>query len=442
MYSYLYCLLILITLFGCSSSIGPVEEEQPERKLSMLEETNIWIYRYMNHRYLWRDDIPDSISCDFSKTPTSFFESLLSHKDRFSYVGFSSRSVNSNNYGFAYQKVHDKLGKEYWAVLYTISSEAKHTLKRGMLLSPNYLTDSYGIFSIVDNESGLVTNQDVILSAKPYTRAAANNTVYIDSIYTLAKKKIAYLCYLQFDDAHDFFSSINKFAENKIDELVLDLRYNPGGYERTCKTLCNALVNQSAYGQIFVKHSYNKLVAAENKAMYGDECTYEYYQEPFNSNTPILGEVCSYLDLKRIYILTSSHSASCSELSIISLRPFMDVIVIGENSTGKGVGMQATSIPNFNYMLVPITFQFYNALDETVPENGIVPDIYVPDGYLTSQKQLGEIEEPLLNAALQNILGKHSKGVNLCNYDCAHFEPMGDPSFLSEFKQNCNTYEN
>lgn len=443
-------ILFLLPIFGCSSSsdVELVEEEQPSHELSVVEETNLWIYQYMNHHYLWRDDIPDSTICDFTKVPVSFYKSLLSQKDRFSYVEFSTRTIT--NYGFAYQIVRDYQGTDYWAVLYTISPEAKSQLKRGMILYPQVLGADIATFTIVDAEQDCLTKRSVTLHTYPQTRATSSSTVYLDSIYTVEDLKVGYLCYLQYLEARDFYPSFNKFADAQVDELILDLRYNPGGYEKTCKTLCNAIVDESAYNNIFVKHSYNSIVAAENKVKYGDEYTYVYYDKPKDTHeSNVLGEVCPSLNLKRIFILTSEHSASCSELTIISLRPFMDVIVIGENTTGKGVGMQPTNIPNFNYTLVPITFRFYNALDETVPNSGLNPDVYVPDGYLTSKKQLGDIEEPLLRTAMELIIGKDDFDSTKVSYASAmgtstlfNLTPIGEPSFVIEYKQNSNYYEN
>lgn len=422
-------------------------EEQPVNELSLAEKTNAWIYNYMNHYYLWRDDLPDSLDCNFKLTPTEFFQTLLSNKDRFSYVGFSSRSGNSDtavpNYGFAYQRMKGIDNKEYLYVLYVSSVQAKSKgISRGDLLFTRDLGKTVASFDIIDQSaSNFPALKTVLLEITPSSRnAAKNETVYMDSIYAVENKKIGYLCYLEFNQAGDFYDSMAKFVEAGIDELVLDLRYNPGGYEKTCKTLCNAIVNASAYGNVFVQHSYNEIVSNENFLKYGDKRTYSYFSTPneegYGNN--IMGEICRLLNLNRVYILVSQHSASCSELTIISLKAYMDVVVIGENSTGKGVGMQVVSVPNFNYELAPITFRFYNALDETVPETGLVPDYFIPDGYSTSKRNLGDIEEPLLQCAIRIITGKLQPNVNWSlniNTGNSLLIPIGEPSFVTEYNQ-------
>ncbi len=439
-------ILFLILTTGCSSPAENADEELSVDELSLAEKTNIWIYSHMNHYYLWRDDLPDSLSCDFTLTPTQFFETLLSDKDRFSYIGFASRTglnASASDYGFAYQRMAAADGKEYLYVLYVSSCQAKHAgISRGSLLYPHGIDGNTALFDVMElSESGLKPDRTISLDKTEASRASyINKTVYKDSVYNVNGKKTGYMCYLEFDEAKDFYESMNKFADAGIEELVLDLRYNPGGYEKTCKTLCNSIVNSSAYEKIFVKHSYNDIVAAENMAKYGDELTYTYFTTPREYGGNVMGETCPSLNLRRVFILTSKHSASSSELAIISLRPYMDVVVIGENSTGKGVGMEVVSIPNFNYALAPITFRFYNALGETVPETGIVPDYYVPDGYSTNKRELGDTQEPLLQCALNIIAGRadnrnaqyNEEGISTRGI---RLTPVGEPSFVTRFKQ-------
>lgn len=441
-------ILFLILITGCSSPAENADEELQVDELSLAEKTNIWIYNHMNHYYLWYDDLPDSLSCDFTLTPTQFFETLLSDKDRFSYIGFDSRTKLNTlapDYGFEYQRMTASDGKEYLYVLYVSSYQAKHAgISRGNILHPHNIGDSIVLFDIMElSESGLTSNHTIRLDKIEVSRSSyVNETVYKDSVYDVNGKKIGYMCYLEFDKAKDFYASMNKFADAGIEELVLDLRYNPGGYEKTCKTLCNSIVNSSAYDKIFVKHSYNDIVAAENMAKYGDELTYTYFTTPREYGSNVMGETCPSLNLNRVFILTSKYSASSSELAIISLRPYMDVIVIGENSTGKGVGMEVVSIPNFNYTLAPITFRFYNARGETVPETGIVPDYYIPDGYSTNKRDLGDTKEPLLQCALNIIAGKADTANKHTQYNAERINigdlrltPVGEPSFVTRFNQ-------
>lgn len=66
----------------------------------------------------------------------------------------------------------------------------------------------------------------------------------------------------------------------------------------------------------------------------------------------------------RVYCLVGNGTASASELVINSLEGIdLDVILIGEKTTGKNVGMEYEeyTVRNNTYRVVPITFQSYNA---------------------------------------------------------------------------------
>ena len=105
--------------------------------------------------------------------------------------------------------------------------------------------------------------------------------------------------------------------------------------------------------------------------------------------------------MKRLYTITSKNTASASEATISCLRPYMPVYIIGETTTGKGTGMRTFSNTKCRIDISPLTFRYYNADHETVPDSGLTPDLYCPDGYNTRKKDIGDINEPLLSATLQ-----------------------------------------
>ena len=82
----------------------------------------------------------------------------------------------------------------------------------------------------------------------------------------------------------------------------------------------------------------------------------------------------------------------------------MDVITIGERTTGKGVGMETFSNKNCKYKLVPITFQYYNANNETVPTEGLLPDYYVEGALDVDIETIGMMSEPLLHETIRIIM--------------------------------------
>lgn len=134
MRSILGFILLLLGVAGCSSEDNILDEATTTTIEYKYLAHNQWIYAQMNHNYLWRDDMPDSLDCDYGLTPPDFFESLISPKDRFSYLTNNSayHPANFCNYGFAYQMYADRKGNQALQILYTTSEEAKsHGMKRG-----------------------------------------------------------------------------------------------------------------------------------------------------------------------------------------------------------------------------------------------------------------------------------------------------------------------
>lgn len=428
-----------LTLFNtsCATTDDDMPEVvvQPTIEWSKAEEINHWIYEQMNHHYLWRDDLPDSLSCDYTLTPKEFFETLLSDKDRFSYFSQkSSRSTPSAPLGFAYQE-YDFKGDKLLQVLYVKSANAQLAgLKRGDFVKViQREINLIKLEKISFYNNNIRSTQELCYSID--SRAKVNETVQVDTIYNINGKNIGYLCYLEFDAPADFAGAFSKFKDSDIDELILDLRYNPGGLVKTCQRLCNMIVPESAYGKLFQQSSYNDIISKENLIRYGDERTYTYFDIPDNQDSHF-GPKYQYLNLSKLYVITSKSTASASEATINSLKPYMDVIVIGENTVGKGVGMYTLSSSKFKYSLVPITFRFYNANGETVPDSGITPDYYIEDGNLTHKKDLGDLAEPLLAKAIELITSIPSAPIiqsRSWQFNDNSLIPIGEPSYITEF---------
>lgn len=428
---------IILSLFftGCVSEEdipgGTPPVTSPE--WSDAEVINHWIYSQMNHYYLWRDDLPDSTSCDYTIAPRNFYEGLLSDKDRFSYLT-QNPDWRPQATGFAYQDYLTESGERISEVLYVTSANARTAgLRRGDFVKIEELTGSHVTLSVL-NLCDNIIEIGRSLSYSIDSRASLNESVYMDSVYDIEGQRIGYLCYLEFDEPDDFYESFKKFASSNIDNLILDLRYNPGGLVSTCRKLCSLIAPSTAYGQIFQQSSYNEIVAKENFTKYGNEMTFSFFDSP-DTEGPTFGKKFSYLKLPKIFILTSSNTASASEATINSLRPYMDVVIIGEQTVGKGVGMFTISRKEIKYALVPITFRFYNSQGETIPEDGIIPDYYVPDGYKTLKRELGELEEPLLRQAMSLIIpGLYdAMPAQMAKKDIIQLIPVGEPSYVTEF---------
>jgi C-terminal processing protease CtpA/Prc len=141
----------------------------------------------------------------------------------------------------------------------------------------------------------------------------------------------------------------------------------------------------------------------------------EEYATPgrFNTETST-GEAINSLNLTKVYIITSSRSASASELVINGLSPYIDVVQVGDTTTGK---FQASFLlydapaPNFSrsqansnhtYAMLPLVFKTANVLGNTDFIDGLIPDLALREDY-SNLGQLGAVDEPLLEEALNDI---------------------------------------
>ena len=119
-----------------------------------------------------------------------------------------------------------------------------------------------------------------------------------------------------------------------------------------------------------------------------------------------------------MYILTSKSSASASELVINCLKPYINVIQIGDVTTGKNVGsitlydsptFSKTNVnPNHKYAMQPIVLKIVDKNGFGEYTSGIAPTFSFVEN-LGNLSVLGNENELLLNAAINQIINSGKK---------------------------------
>jgi carboxyl-terminal processing protease len=202
------------------------------------------------------------------------------------------------------------------------------------------------------------------------------------NIFESDNKKIGYFCFTDFlgdNTSNQLIALFQDFQAKGVTDLVIDLRYNGGGYVALAQQLMNQIAPSAANGKLMFSYEYNDKL---NKT-YGRATNFSLKNN---------------ININKVVVITSKNSASASELLINSLKPHMDVKIVGSNSHGKPVGFPV--IPVMNFVVAPVAFKTVNSLGQADYYEGFTPDFPEIDD-LT--KPFGHPEEKCLKVALEYL---------------------------------------
>jgi C-terminal processing protease CtpA/Prc len=209
-------------------------------------------------------------------------------------------------------------------------------------------------------------------------RAYTIPTVSHTRVFQTGGRRVGYIFFRNFVEPS--FAALDAaftwLATERIDDLVLDLRYNGGGLVNVAQHLASYIGGVRTQGQVFAEYFHNDKQVARNRIIRFEE---KPRVAPF----------------ERLIVITTRSSASASELVINALRPFMPVIVIGERTYGKPVGQYVFVF--CDKALAPVTFSLRNANGQGDFFGGFAPDCRAADDL---ELQLGDPSEASLREAL------------------------------------------
>ncbi len=227
-------------------------------------------------------------------------------------------------------------------------------------------------------------------------------------VFNYGNKKIAYLAFMDFlgtTASNDLTQAFNKFNDQKATELIVDLRYNGGGYVYLAQHLANLICPSTANGKVQLSYQYNALQSKYNKS-------YKF------AKTNSIG-------FEKVVFIITKNSASASELVINALKPVMDVKLVGQTTSGKPVGFPA--IPCMGHIVAPVAFKIVNANGTADYYKGFAPDFSAIDE-LT--KELGDSTEASTKTAIELLtLGKPTARINANNKKAASTESISEQLF-------------
>ena len=235
------------------------------------------------------------------------------------------------------------------------------------------------------------------------------NPINAITIIERGGNKTGYLCYTgyQRESENELFQIFTDFKAAGVKNVVLDLRYNPGGFSRTAQILSSILAPESVVKNksIYLEHHYNNLYTTYLKG------------EGYALNETFVDTLPVNMNLSRLYVLTSKNTASASEATMVGLDPYMQVIQIGDTTSGKFCGgvllspedmyekKDARYYESFsNWGMYIMIYRYANINGITSFSAGLVPDMLAIEDVF-DLKPFGDEEDPLLGRALAHIMG-------------------------------------
>ncbi|OCB77872.1 S41 family peptidase [Flavobacterium crassostreae] len=434
-------LVFALVVFCCSSLFLSCQDmdDVPTTDNLVVQD---FVWKGLNLYYLWQPEVVNLADKRFVNqqdlnhfltgfsAPKDVFNALLMDKsiDRFSWIvddylaleGTLEGTTKNNGlkYALAYKPGSTQELIGYVRYVIPNSSAAANKVQRGMLfygIDGSQLTlSNYRSLLAKENYSiNLATYQNGIII--PGTESIAltktvlsEDPIFIHKIISKADHQIAYVMYNGFYSAYD--TALNEifatFKNQKITDFVLDLRYNAGGSINTATRLASMLTGQYT-GKIFAKQQWNPKINS-----YFESNNPRALQNNFTDK--IDNQAIHSLNLNQIYILTSKNTASASELIINGLKPYLNVIQIGDVTTGKNVGSvtlydsptfgKKNRNPKHRYAMQPIVLKMVNATGQGNYTKGIEPDFLLLEK-VSNLGVLGTDTEPLLGAAIAKITG-------------------------------------
>lgn len=194
--------------------------------------------------------------------------------------------------------------------------------------------------------------------------------------------------------ANDVAKELTRLQEEKIDGLILDLRYNGGGAVNEAMNLAGLFVDE---GPLFLSK------AREGKPM--------LVKDP-NRGTAYSGP---------LMVLVNGQSASASELFCSAMQDYHRAIIVGDTTFGKASGQimlpldtgyhpempwlnkpPRTDVPGY---LKLTTERFYRLDKSTYQAKGIVPDVLLPDPFYQKNISEATMERALPNdSVVKNVV--------------------------------------
>ncbi|HWZ36402.1 MAG TPA: S41 family peptidase, partial [Mucilaginibacter sp.] len=345
------------------------------------------VYLYAKENYYWYSSIPSyaafnprqfSGSTDLvalqnevnaiSQTNTYEYYAASPGEAKYSFIdeGQVSTELGGINGDFGFSVLYNETNDLRVKYVYPGSPADVAGIKRGYKItainnntSINYdgasgTNTNFVINAVFSSKNITLTLQRNDLSTFNTTIAAASYTVNPVITYktiTLPNNKVVgYMVFNSFTSGDNANPKLDQafsyFQSQGVTELIVDLRYNGGGYISTAEYIDNYIAPTSVNGTTMYAYHFNDILASNKETLLANQYRRDSNNQLYNlaqidysvaANTVKFFKKGS-LNLSRVFFIVSGSTASASELTMNVLRPHMDVQFIGTTTYGKPVG--------------------------------------------------------------------------------------------------------
>ncbi|MES2581409.1 MAG: S41 family peptidase [Pseudomonadota bacterium] len=403
----------------------------PDRQGSIDTEKS-WVRSFMDETYLWYKDVPVVNAANYTlagngnsvlQTLNAYFQALKTRNttasgkpvDQFSFTLSTVDLINqqsgiASGYGFRRSTLTTALPRVVRILYVEQGSPAQlaGVLRGDTITSIDGVdindTTGLGIAALNAGLAPTVANKTTrfgLLAANASTprfvditssQTIAVTPVALSSVITDGSNTVGYLVLNSFSVVSaekQLVDAFTLFKNARVNELVVDLRYNGGGYLDLANELAWMIGDTTLAGKTFEKLSCN------DKNLLPFCNTTSPFHQTTQGFSVAAGQPLPQLGLKRVFMLTSGSTCSASESVFNGLSPFMEVIRIGGTSCGKPYGFSYENNCGTSY--AAMQFKGVNALGFGDYADGFAPHCAVADD-LTRQR--GDPAESMLSGAL------------------------------------------
>lgn len=440
--SQIRALLSSLSVGGCLALAAAAGCADDEEDCSVIAQ-NAWVERSMREWYLENDQLPDLDPSAFD-SPTAYLGALIedvdlnpspdaSAPDDFSFVVPASveEDLNTNTpsgVGLLMGVTQD--GLQVFDVYGSFEGERPSPaseaglvrgdrvetfdgvpVERAFDLAP--LAGARFIFGFAAGEThtfGVQKSDGRRVDVTLTSVELRPDSVPFFRIFNLGERDIGYVYFRDFDlgSVEGLRRAIAAFADQGVDTVIIDQRYNLGGFLFVADFLGD-LLGGNHFGangdSVFRRENWNEDKAELNGDVFfstprcPEFLTEDPDLQPFACSMPPRG----LSGLRRLVFINGGNTASASELVLNGMRPYVDVGVVGARSVGKPVG--SVPFPSFatgeaefcGLVLRPTTLRIVNADGEGDYFDGFAPDCPMEDD---PRQPLGSAEESSIAAAL------------------------------------------